>query len=308
MYGDVVLGVQKRPDEDHEPFEVVIEQLKHERYHQDIEDTKLSVEDLQGARAPLQGAGEGARRQELPGVAVGSADGRDRRRLRLVDERPRDRLPPQVQHSDRVGHRRQRAGDGLRQHRRTLRLGRRVHAQPGQRRQGVLRRVPDQRAGRGRRRRRAHAGAGGGAEEADAERLRRARADPSDAREALQGRAGLRVHDRGRRRLHAADEQRQADRDGGAEVLGRHVQGEADRLEDGGDAQPGRPARAAARPGVRCRGSGQGEGDCDGPAGGARRGVRARSTSTRIARWSRPTRARRCCSSASKRRRKICAA
>ncbi len=47
MYGDVVLGVQKRPDEDHEPFEVVIESLKHERYHQDIEDTKLSVEDLQ---------------------------------------------------------------------------------------------------------------------------------------------------------------------------------------------------------------------------------------------------------------------
>ena len=47
MYGDVVLGVQKSPDEDHEPFETVIEALKHERYHQDIEDTKLSVEDLQ---------------------------------------------------------------------------------------------------------------------------------------------------------------------------------------------------------------------------------------------------------------------
>jgi pyruvate,orthophosphate dikinase len=47
MYGDVVLGVQKRPDEDHEPFETVIEALKHERYHSDIEDTKLSVEDLQ---------------------------------------------------------------------------------------------------------------------------------------------------------------------------------------------------------------------------------------------------------------------
>src|SRR4051794_25947085 len=46
MYGDVVLGVQKRPDEDHEPFEVVIEKLKHDRYHQDVEDTKLSVEDL----------------------------------------------------------------------------------------------------------------------------------------------------------------------------------------------------------------------------------------------------------------------
>jgi pyruvate,orthophosphate dikinase len=47
MYGDVVLGVQKRPDEDHEPFETVIHALKHERYHQDIEDTRLNVADLQ---------------------------------------------------------------------------------------------------------------------------------------------------------------------------------------------------------------------------------------------------------------------
>src|SRR5688500_17804609 len=47
MYCDVVLGVQKRPDEDHEPFETVIETLKHERYpHQDIEDNKLTVADL----------------------------------------------------------------------------------------------------------------------------------------------------------------------------------------------------------------------------------------------------------------------
>ena len=46
MYGDVVLGVQKRAGEDHEPFEIVIEGLKHERYHQDIEDTRLTVDDL----------------------------------------------------------------------------------------------------------------------------------------------------------------------------------------------------------------------------------------------------------------------
>src|SRR5215510_5999959 len=46
MYGDVVLGVQKRPDEDHEPFETVIEALKSERHHQHIEDTKLTVGDL----------------------------------------------------------------------------------------------------------------------------------------------------------------------------------------------------------------------------------------------------------------------
>src|SRR5947208_4649687 len=46
MYGDVVMGVQKRAGEDHEPFEVVIEGLKHERHHADIEDTRMSVEDL----------------------------------------------------------------------------------------------------------------------------------------------------------------------------------------------------------------------------------------------------------------------
>jgi pyruvate,orthophosphate dikinase len=47
MYGDVVMNVQKRANEDHEPFEVVIHELKHERYHADIDDPKLTVNDLQ---------------------------------------------------------------------------------------------------------------------------------------------------------------------------------------------------------------------------------------------------------------------
>jgi pyruvate,orthophosphate dikinase len=46
MYGDVVMGVQKRAGEDHEPFEVAIHALKHDRYHHDIDDTKLTVNDL----------------------------------------------------------------------------------------------------------------------------------------------------------------------------------------------------------------------------------------------------------------------
>src|SRR5438552_11330333 len=46
MYGDVVMGVQKSADEDHEPFEVVIHALKHERYHAEIDDPKLTVDDL----------------------------------------------------------------------------------------------------------------------------------------------------------------------------------------------------------------------------------------------------------------------
>jgi pyruvate, orthophosphate dikinase len=47
MYGDVVLGVQKREGEDHEPFETVIHEFKHERYHADIEDSKLTADDQQ---------------------------------------------------------------------------------------------------------------------------------------------------------------------------------------------------------------------------------------------------------------------
>ncbi len=47
MYGDVVLGVQKKEGEDHEPFETVIEGFKHEKYHADLEDSKLTAADQQ---------------------------------------------------------------------------------------------------------------------------------------------------------------------------------------------------------------------------------------------------------------------
>src|SRR5438094_4960802 len=47
MYGDVLIGVQKRPGEDHEPFETVIERLKDERYGKhDFPDVRLTVADL----------------------------------------------------------------------------------------------------------------------------------------------------------------------------------------------------------------------------------------------------------------------
>ena len=47
MYGDVVLGVQKREGEDHEPFEVVIEDFKHQKYKRDIIDSDLTAADQQ---------------------------------------------------------------------------------------------------------------------------------------------------------------------------------------------------------------------------------------------------------------------
>lgn len=46
MYGDVVMGVQKREGEDHEPFETVITALKHERYGDaEVPDSELTADD-----------------------------------------------------------------------------------------------------------------------------------------------------------------------------------------------------------------------------------------------------------------------
>jgi pyruvate,orthophosphate dikinase len=48
MYGDVVMGVQKREGEDHDPFESVIEHYKDEKHGQhDIDDSKLDASDYQ---------------------------------------------------------------------------------------------------------------------------------------------------------------------------------------------------------------------------------------------------------------------
>ncbi len=47
MYGDVVLGVQKREGEDHEPFETIIHNYKHATYHKDLVDSELTAADQQ---------------------------------------------------------------------------------------------------------------------------------------------------------------------------------------------------------------------------------------------------------------------
>src|SRR5436305_2764584 len=48
MYGDVVMGVQKRPGEDHEPFEIVIERLKEDLFpgEHDVEDTRIDTKGM----------------------------------------------------------------------------------------------------------------------------------------------------------------------------------------------------------------------------------------------------------------------
>ena len=129
MYGDVVMGVQKRPGEDHEPFETVIEKIKHEAK---VElDSELSVEHAQEARPGVQGPHQGAHGQEFPAGPARAVERLHRGGVRKLDERPRHRLPAQVRHPRRMGHGRQRADDGVRQHGRIVRDGRGVHARPG---------------------------------------------------------------------------------------------------------------------------------------------------------------------------------
>src|SRR4029077_14303460 len=55
MYGDVVMGVQKREGEDHDPFESAIEHYKDKRYGQhDIDDSKLVTADYQALVAQFK--------------------------------------------------------------------------------------------------------------------------------------------------------------------------------------------------------------------------------------------------------------
>ena len=136
----------------------------------------------------------------------------------------RHHLSPAQRHSRRLGHRRQRAGDGVRQHGRDQRDRRRLHPQSLDGREGALRRVPRQRAGRGRRGRHPHAAEhhrgraqGRGLRPALARSdhaggVQAVRRDDATAGEALQGHAGPRVHRRARQALDAADPQRQAHR------------------------------------------------------------------------------------------------
>ncbi len=158
MYGDVVMGVQKRPGEDHEPFESVIEHLKDERYgNHNFPDVQLTVDDL---KELVQ------RFKELIKERTGKSFPQDPRKQlwgsigavfgswnndRAIVYRRKYGIPA------RLGHGRQRADDGLRQHGRHERDRRCFHARSGERRESFLRRISDQRPGRRRRRRRAHA-------------------------------------------------------------------------------------------------------------------------------------------------------
>ena len=143
--------------------------------------------------------------KRLPDRSVRAARAGGPRRLRQLVREARPRLPQVQQDPARPRHGGElvtmvfgNMGDDSR-HRR------RLHARPDHRRDGALRRVPDERPGRGRRRRHPHAGR----DQPDAGRaaggLPPVRGDRPAAGDALPRRPGSGVHDRARHALHAPD-------------------------------------------------------------------------------------------------------
>ena len=172
MYSDVVLGIE------HHHFEEILDDHKDRNGY--ALDTDLTADDWVELVERYKERVRGGARRAVPAGPAQAVVGRDRRGVRLVDEPARHHLSPPAQHSGKLGHRGQRAGHGVRQHGRDLGDRRRLHAQSLDRREAALRRIPDQRAGRGRGRRHPHA-AGDHRSRAQGSRLRQAVDGKGDA-------------------------------------------------------------------------------------------------------------------------------
>ena len=94
MYGDVVLGLKPQTKTEIDPFEAIMDEVKHARGVK--HDTELNVADLKELVKRLQEGGQGSHRQGLPRRRLRSDVGRHRRRLRLVEQRSGRRLSPAV--------------------------------------------------------------------------------------------------------------------------------------------------------------------------------------------------------------------
>jgi hypothetical protein len=111
MYSNVVLDV------DHHHFEEILEEYKDRKGY--TLDTDLTADDWKRvSRATRRSSRRNS--ASLPAGSAGAALGRDRRRVRLLDEPARHHLPPSCTTSRELGHGGERAGHGVRQHGRDL--------------------------------------------------------------------------------------------------------------------------------------------------------------------------------------------
>ena len=227
MYGDVVMGVQKGKNEDHEPFEVVIHGYKHEKYHSDIEDSKLTAADQQELVTRFKALIKERTGKEFPQDpwkqlwgAVGAVFG-SWMNDRAVVYRRKYGIPTEWGTAVSVqamvyGNTGDNSGSGVAFTRNPANGAKEfygeflINAQGEDVVAGV--RTPEPVAQLAKEMPAALQGTG---------------QYPQDAGDPLQGRAGLRVHDPGRQGVHAPDPQRQAHRHGRAEVLDGHGPGEA---------------------------------------------------------------------------------
>ena len=113
MFSDVAMGYDRLK------FEAIMDELKAKRGVDN--DAGLTAEDMQEMVGRFKVLYKELAGEEFPTDPEGTAHGRRPRRVRLLDERARHRLPPHERHPEQLGHRRQRPDDGLRQHGRRLR-------------------------------------------------------------------------------------------------------------------------------------------------------------------------------------------
>ena len=192
MFGDVVLDMKPQTKTDVDPFEHILEELKHEKHKK--EDTDLDVAELKELVKRFKKAVKERTGKDFPDdpmeqvrqamMAVFNSWNNDRA---IVYRRqygyPHDWGTAVNIQSMVFGN----MGDDSR-HRRGL------HPRPGHRRERVLRRVPHQRPRRGRGGRHPHAEEDRRHGQGLARQLQAVARSPADAREPLQERPGHRVH------------------------------------------------------------------------------------------------------------------
>jgi len=137
MYGDVVLDLKPQKKGEIDPFEHIMDELKHERGVK--LDTELNVKDLQELVKRFKKAVKERKGKDFPEDPMEQMWGAVASVFGSWKQRAGHRLPAAVRLPVRLGHGGQHLLDGLRQHGQRLRYRRRLHPRPGDRREHLLR-------------------------------------------------------------------------------------------------------------------------------------------------------------------------